>query len=112
MERPARFRQVIGHVRAVVATNAVLHVKGAGHGESNTICRDGHARRTIAVAIAKGRANPRPLGTITNRPEAVRKIIDALDAPSGLRVCYETRPIARFLGVQANLDCKRGARMG
>jgi hypothetical protein len=57
---------------------------------------DVHAE-TIAVAIAEGRANPRSLGTIPNRPEAVRKLIAKLGDPSSLRVCYEAGPTGYVL---------------
>jgi transposase len=51
---------------------------------------DVHAE-TIAVAIAEGR-NVRSLGTIPNRPEAVRKLIEKLGDSASLRVCYEAGP--------------------
>jgi hypothetical protein len=41
----ARFHQVVGYVRAEQATNAELHVKGAGHRENSTICWHGRTRR-------------------------------------------------------------------
>jgi hypothetical protein len=57
--------QSVGYVRAVKATNAELHAKGAGHGEiARFVGMDIHAE-TIAVAIAEGRSAPRSLGTIS-----------------------------------------------
>jgi transposase len=47
---------------------------------------------TIAVAICEGRGEARSLGTIPNRPEAVRKLIKRLEPVSTLRVCYEAGP--------------------
>lgn len=52
---------------------------------------DVHAE-TIAVAVAEPDGNVRELGTIRNRPEAVRKVIAKLGGPAGLRVCYEAGP--------------------
>jgi transposase len=52
---------------------------------------DVHAE-TIAVAIAEPDGTIRELGTIRNRPEAVRKLIGKLEGPKGLRVCYEAGP--------------------
>jgi transposase len=57
---------------------------------------DVHAE-TIAVAIAEGRSTPRSLGTIPNRPEAVRKLIGKLGDLSSLRVCYEAGPTGYVL---------------
>src|SRR5688572_25571888 len=57
---------------------------------------DVHAE-TIAVAIAEGRSAPRSLGTIPNRPEAIRKLIAKLGDPSTLRVCYEAGPTGYVL---------------
>ena len=57
---------------------------------------DVHAE-TIAVAIVEGRGNARSLGTIPNRPEAVRKLIGKLGDPSSLRVCYEAGPTGYVL---------------
>jgi transposase len=48
---------------------------------------------TIAVAIAEGnRGEVRSLGTIRNRPEAIRKLMKRLEPASTLRVCYEAGP--------------------
>lgn len=52
---------------------------------------DVHAE-TIAVAVAEGRGQVRSLGTIPNRPEAVRRLLGKLGKPSELRVCYEAGP--------------------
>jgi transposase len=47
---------------------------------------------TIAVAVAEPDGSVRELGTIRNRPEAVRKVIAKLGGPARLRVCYEAGP--------------------
>lgn len=47
---------------------------------------------TIAVAVAEPDGSVRELGTIRNRPEAVRKLIAKLGRPQCLRVCYEAGP--------------------
>lgn len=52
---------------------------------------DVHAE-TIAVAVAEGRGHVRALGTIPNRPEAVRRLLGKLGKPAELRVCYEAGP--------------------
>jgi transposase len=52
---------------------------------------DVHAE-TIAVAVAEADGSVRELGTIRNRPEAVRKLIAKLGGPAQLRVCYEAGP--------------------
>jgi transposase len=54
---------------------------------------DQHAA-TIAVAVAdSGRGGEvRSLGTIANRPEAIRKLVAKLGSPETLRFCYEAGP--------------------
>lgn len=52
---------------------------------------DVHAE-TIAVAISERRGEVRSLGTIPNRPEAVRKLVKKLGDKKTLRVCYEAGP--------------------
>jgi transposase len=54
---------------------------------------DQHAA-TIAVAVADAGRNGevRSLGTIANRPEAIRKLVAKLGAPDTLRFCYEAGP--------------------
>jgi transposase len=52
---------------------------------------DVHAE-TIAVAVAEPDGSVRELGTIRNRPEAVRKLITKLGDARQLRVCYEAGP--------------------
>lgn len=47
---------------------------------------------TIAVAVAEADGSVRELGTIRNRPEAVRKLITKLGGTAQLRACYETGP--------------------
>lgn len=57
---------------------------------------DVHAE-TIAVAVVEGRKVARSLGTIPNRPEAVRRLIGKLGDRSTLRVCYEAGPTGYVL---------------
>jgi hypothetical protein len=52
---------------------------------------DVHAE-TIAVAIAEGRDQVRSVGTIANRPEAIRRLLGKLGDLANLRVCYEAGP--------------------
>jgi transposase len=52
---------------------------------------DVHAE-TIAVAVAEGRNQVRSLGTIANRPEAVRRLVGKLGELSEVKVCYEAGP--------------------
>jgi transposase len=52
---------------------------------------DVHAE-TICAAIAEPDGSVRELGTIRNRPEAVRKLLTKLGALEQLRVCYEAGP--------------------
>lgn len=52
---------------------------------------DVHAE-TIAVAVAEADGSVRELGTIRNRPEAVRKLVAKLGPVAHLRVCYEAGP--------------------
>ena len=49
---------------------------------------DVHAE-TIAVAIAEPDGEVRSLGTISNRPESIRKMIRKLGFAAKLRACYE-----------------------
>ena len=57
---------------------------------------DVHAE-TIAVAVAERNGDVRPLGTIPNRPEAVRKLMKKLGPAAHLRVCYEAGPTGYVL---------------
>jgi hypothetical protein len=43
--------------------------------------------QTISVAVAEGRNEVRSLGTIANRPGAVRRILGKLGKLSELKVC-------------------------
>lgn len=52
---------------------------------------DVHAE-TIAVAVAESRTEARSLGVVANRPDAVRRLLRKLGAPSKLAVCYEAGP--------------------
>lgn len=71
---------------------------------------DVHAE-TIAVAIAEaGRdGEVRSLGTIPNRPEAVRKLVHKLGGAKALHVCYEAGPTGYVLYWQLTemgVDCE------
>lgn len=57
---------------------------------------DVHAE-TIAVAVVEGRKVAQSLGTIPNRPEAIRRLLGKLGDPSTLRVCYEAGPTGYVL---------------
>ena len=57
---------------------------------------DVHAE-TIAVAVAEGRGQVRALGTIPNRPEAVRRLLGKVGKAGELRVCYEAGPTGYVL---------------
>jgi hypothetical protein len=49
---------------------------------------DVHAE-TIAVAVAETNGEVRSVGTIANRPEAIRALVTRLGSPERLRACYE-----------------------
>ena len=49
---------------------------------------DVHAE-TIAVAVAEANGEMRSLGTIANRAESIRKLVQKLGSPEQLRACYE-----------------------
>ena len=54
---------------------------------------DVHAETiTVAVAEGSGRARGRHVGTIPNRPDAIRKAMKKLGEAKSLRVCYEAGP--------------------
>ena len=57
---------------------------------------DVHAE-TIAVAVAEAAGEVRTLGTIPNRPEAVRRLVRKLGPVDQLRVCYEAGPTGYVL---------------
>jgi transposase len=57
---------------------------------------DVHAE-TIAVAVAEQHGEVRPLGTIPNRPESVRKLMKKLGPAGQLRTCYEAGPTGYVL---------------
>jgi hypothetical protein len=47
---------------------------------------------TIAAALGEGQGKARSLGQFPNRPESVRKFIEQLGGPAGLKICYEAGP--------------------
>jgi transposase len=57
---------------------------------------DVHAE-TIAVAVAEADGEIRDLGTILNRPDAIRKLVRRLGPPDTLKVCYEAGPCGYVL---------------
>jgi transposase len=57
---------------------------------------DVHAE-TIAIAVAESSGEVRSLGTIANRPEAVRRLVRKLGPPDQVRVCYEAGPTGYVL---------------
>ena len=57
---------------------------------------DVHAE-TISVGVAEAKGEVRPLGTIANRPEAIRHLVRKLAGPEGLRACYEAGPTGYVL---------------
>lgn len=52
---------------------------------------------TITVAVAESTGEVRSLGTIPNRPEAVRRLVRQLGSPDTLRCCYEAGPTGYVL---------------
>jgi transposase len=57
---------------------------------------DVHAE-TLVVAVAESSGEVRALGTIPNRPEAVRRLVRKLGPPDQLRMCYEAGPTGYVL---------------
>lgn len=57
---------------------------------------DVHAE-TIAAAVATSDGEVRSVGTISNRPEAIKKLMKRLGAATTLRVCYEAGPTGYVL---------------
>ena len=69
---------------------------------------DVHAT-TITVAVAESAGEVRSLGTIANRPEAVRRLVRKLGPADELRVCYEAGPTGyglywQLLGLGVHCD--------
>ncbi len=57
---------------------------------------DVHAE-TIAIAVAESTGEVRTLGTVPNRPEAIRRLVRKLGPADQLRVCYEAGPTGYVL---------------
>lgn len=57
---------------------------------------DVHAE-TITIVVAESGGEVRALGTIPNRPDAVRRLMRKLGPPDQLRVCYEAGPTGYVL---------------
>jgi transposase len=69
---------------------------------------DVHAE-SISAAIAEGRGQIRSLGKVSNRPDAVRKLLEKVSGPKHLRVCYEAGPTGYALNWQLTklgVDCE------
>lgn len=69
---------------------------------------DVHAN-TISVAVAEPNGEVRSIGTIPNRLESVRKMVQKLGPPKQLRVCYEAGPTGYVLYWQLTalgVDCQ------
>jgi transposase len=69
---------------------------------------DVHAE-TIAVAVAEAGGEVRSLGTIPNRPDGIRKLMNKLGPTQMLRVCYEAGPCGYVLYWQLTkmgIDCQ------
>ena len=69
---------------------------------------DVHAA-TIAVAVAETAGEVRSLGTIANRPEAIRRLVRKLGPADELRACYEAGPTGyglywQLLGLGVHCD--------
>lgn len=52
---------------------------------------------TVAVAVAEPTGEVRSIGTIPNRLESIRKMINKLGAVNQLRACYEAGPTGYVL---------------
>jgi transposase len=64
---------------------------------------------TIAAAVGEGLGRARSLGQFPNRPESVRKFIEQLGGPEGLKICYEAGPTGYALYWQLTkmgIDCQ------
>lgn len=57
---------------------------------------DVHAE-TLTIAVAEATGEVRMLGTIPNRPDAVRRLVRKLGSPEHLRICYEAGPTGYVL---------------
>ena len=69
---------------------------------------DVHAA-TIAIAVAESSGEVRSLGTIANRPDAVRRLVRKLGRADEVRVCYEAGPTGyglcwQLLGLGVHCD--------
>ena len=47
---------------------------------------------TIAVAVAEAKGDVRFLGTIANRPESVKRLVNKLSTEGSWKACYEAGP--------------------
>lgn len=57
---------------------------------------DVHAE-TITIAVAESAGEVRALGTLPNRPDAVRRLVRQLGPSDQLRLCYEADPTGYVL---------------
>lgn len=68
---------------------------------------DVHAE-TIAIAVVDEDGTERDLGTVANRPEAIRRCMKKLGRPEALRCCYEAGPTGYVLYwqlTQMGIEC-------
>ena len=64
---------------------------------------------TIAAAVGEGHGKARSLGQFPNRPESVRRFVEQLGGPEGLKICYEAGPTGYALYWQLTkmgIDCE------
>ena len=64
---------------------------------------------TIAVALAEPNGEVRSLGTIPNRLESIRKVVNKLGSLEEIRACYEAGPTGYILYWQLTMlgvECK------
>ncbi len=108
--------QVVGYAPSYDARRAEPHGERSRSMGKNTrfIGLDVHAE-TIAVAVAEGRNLVRSLGTIANRPEAIRRLLGKLGRLTEQRIRLQLRSRAQrgFVCCKPKLACvrARGAQL-
>src|SRR3989441_8010057 len=96
MERPAPIRSAWVTLRVGKLHNAEPHAKEPVMRKVRFVGLDVHAE-TIAVAVAETDGEVRSVGTIPNRPEAVRTLVKKLAPVGELKACYEAGPCGYVL---------------